>query len=428
MSFLRCVLLMVVLTPGPLCAQGAKPKAAGKTQPVTARPVKASTTQEEQDETVEENRTFAGKLAVKPRGPLGSWEQERIKVFREAKDRVVYVTTLAKDFVPTSANKMDERLVPTGTGSGFVWDKAGHIVTNYHVVAQCLEATPEEGVQVKVSLHDGSSYDARVIGYSPANDIAVLHVFAPLAHLKPFSAGTSQELLVGQSVLAIGNPFGLDHSMSQGIVSALGRELRTTYDTVVKGVIQTDAAINPGNSGGPLLDSAGRLIGMNAAIQSPSGASAGIGFAIPVAVLQDVVPRLISEEKLVKRLYFGFTTMKRDYAALLGVPGVIVTEVDPDSPAAKAGLKPWQIQAKPPAVQAEGDTILGCRGVPVESEFQLYAMLEKTPPGKPLELDVHRAGKLIKITITPERRAVPPPEPAKTPEPVKPEKPKSVEI
>ncbi len=421
---------MVVLAPGPLCAQGVKPKAAEKRKPVAAKPVVVPTTEEEVVETVMENRTFAGKLPVKPRSPLGSWEQERIKVFRESKDRVVYVTTIAKDYVPTSAYTMDERMVPTGSGSGFVWDKAGHIVTNYHVVQSVVESSPEKLARVEVKLADGKPYGAAIIGYSPANDIAVLHVFAPLTQLKPIVAGRSQDLLVGQSVLAIGNPFGLDHSMSQGIVSAVGRELPTSPSTTVKGVIQTDAAINPGNSGGPLLDSAGRLIGMNTWIAPATGASVGIGFAIPVDILQEVVPKLIAKTGLVDKLYFGFEALPPGAAMeWLGIgKGVVIKGVDEGSPAEKAGLKPWKLDEDKRVVHGEGDLIVGCKGVPLETSFQLYAILERMPYGQPLELDVLREGKLIKITITPERRPVPPPNPVKTPEPVKTEKPKSVEI
>ncbi len=408
------VLLALTLA---LLAQAPPPGKPQASKPKSTR-VKTLTQDQVAKATVEENRGFAGRRPVRPRGALFSWELERAKVFREAKDSVVFVTTLAKVPSPDGTGLVD---APDGSGSGLVWDHAGHVVTNYHVVERAVVPSEVNRRSLDVTLADGRRYQARVIGYSPAYDVAVLHVFAPLAALKPLAVGTSRDLVVGQGVLAIGNPYGLDHSMSQGIVSALGRELDTTYGTKVKGVIQTDAAINPGNSGGPLLDSAGRLIGMNTAIAPATGASVGIGFAIPVDMLQEVVPTLIAQERLVRKLYFGFQTLPHDVAQqVLGLrAGALVAKVDLGSPAAKAGLKAWVFEESKDAAGAPvvrvvepGDIIVGCRDAPVEHEYQLYAMLEQTPEGQPLQLNVLRNGQVIRIDITPERRSPPPEAPA----------------
>jgi S1-C subfamily serine protease len=205
-------------------------------------------------------------------------EKRTIEVFRRARPSVVFITSLSvrRDFFT-----LDIQQIPQGTGSGFVWDRDGHIITNFHVIG--------DGDAFSVTLADQSEWEARVIGAAPDKDLAVLKIKAPRERLVPLTPGTSRTLLVGQRVFAVGNPFGLDHSLTTGVVSALGRELRSPSGRRIRDAIQTDAAINPGNSGGPLLDSSGRLIGVSTAIFSPSGASAGIGFAVPV----DTVTRLV---------------------------------------------------------------------------------------------------------------------------------------
>jgi S1-C subfamily serine protease len=224
--------------------------------------------------------------AVTPRGDLAEDEKTTIAIFRQASPSVVHITTLA---LRQDAFSLDLFQIPRGTGSGFVWDQDGHVVTNYHVI-QGADAA-------RVTLADQSSWTARLVGAYPDKDLAVLMIDAPKNRLRPIPVGTSHDLQVGQKVFAIGNPFGLDQSLTTGVISALGREIESVTRQTIKDMIQTDAAINPGNSGGPLLDSAGRLIGVNTAIFSPSGAYAGIGFAIPVDEVNRVVPKLIRHGK-----------------------------------------------------------------------------------------------------------------------------------
>ena len=226
--------------------------------------------------------------SVEPRGSLPEWEQVSIRRFKEAAPSVVYITTTeerARDFFG-----LDVVEVPTGSGTGFIWDAQGHVVTNFHVIQGAARAF--------ITLADGSRHEATYVGGAPDKDLAVLLMTKTPPKLRPIPLGTSADLQVGQAVLAIGNPFGLDQTLTTGVVSALGREIQSVTRRRIAGVIQTDAAINPGNSGGPLLDSAGRLVGVNTAIQSPSGASAGIGFAMPVDTVNRVVPQLIARGKL----------------------------------------------------------------------------------------------------------------------------------
>jgi S1-C subfamily serine protease len=221
---------------------------------------------------------------VTARGELSPMEKSIIELHKAASPSVVHITSMGLRRDGFSRNVYQ---VPEGTGSGFIWDDSGHVVTNYHVVRKASGA--------EVVLSDGSKWEAQLVGVAPEHDLAVLWIDAPKSKLTPLAIGTSHDLQVGQMVYAIGNPFGLDHSLTMGIISALGREIQSATDEPIKEVIQTDAAINPGNSGGPLLDSAGRLIGVNTAIYSPSGVSAGIGFAIPVDDVNSVVPDLIAK-------------------------------------------------------------------------------------------------------------------------------------
>lgn len=220
---------------------------------------------------------------VAQRGELFDDEKRTIDIFKRSSPSAVHITTTGR---PSSRNPGQ---IPRGTGSGFVWDREGRIVTNYHVIQGAASA--------QVTLADGSDWKAQLVGSFPDRDLAVLVIDAPRDRLHPIPIGTSHDLLVGQKVFAIGNPFGLDQTLTTGTISALNREIESPSGQTIGGVIQTDAAINPGNSGGPLLDSAGRLVGVNTAIQSPSGASAGIGFAIPVDEVNRVVPQLISGKK-----------------------------------------------------------------------------------------------------------------------------------
>jgi S1-C subfamily serine protease len=229
---------------------------------------------------VAQNRADAQPRAITPRGALQADELANINLFKQASPSVVNITSLG---VQRDMFSMNVQQVPRGTGTGFVWDAQGHIVTNFHVI--------QGGQGARVTLSDQSVYDAKLVGAFPDRDLAVLQIDAPKEKLPPLAMGSSRDLVVGQRVYAIGNPFGLDQTLTMGIVSALNREIESFNNRTIRGVVQTDAAINPGNSGGPLLDSAGRLIGVNTQIASPSGASAGIGFAIPVDEVNRIVPR-----------------------------------------------------------------------------------------------------------------------------------------
>ncbi|MEM9555550.1 MAG: trypsin-like peptidase domain-containing protein [Acidobacteriota bacterium] len=257
---------------------------------------------------------------------LGADEQRDISIFRDVSQSVVNIAsvTLRRDFF--SLNVFE---IPAGTGSGFVWDREGHLVTNFHVI--------ESGKRWTVTLQE-QDFEAELVGTAPQKDLAVLRIDAPRELLRPVRLGNSEGLVVGQRVLAIGNPFGLDQTLTVGVLSALGRELRSPGGLPIRDMIQTDAAINPGNSGGPLLDSAGRLIGVNTAIFSPSGASAGIGFAVPVDTVRRLVPQLIRHGRPV-RPGIGVDLVSTRVAERLGIEGAIVRSVEPRGPAARAGVR-----------------------------------------------------------------------------------------
>jgi S1-C subfamily serine protease len=309
----------------------------------------------------------AAPRAVTPRGPLAADELAHIEIFRRASPSVVHITTLA---ARRDLFTMNVQQVPRGTGTGFVWDESGHIVTNYHVIQGANAA--------QVTLADQSTHAARLVGAFPDRDLAVLRIDAPRERLPPLAIGTSRDLQVGQRVYAIGNPFGLDQTLTTGLVSALGREIQSLNQRTIRGAIQTDAAINPGNSGGPLLDSAGRLIGVNTAIFSPSGASAGIGFAIPVDEVNRIVPRLIRDGRFV-RPALGVTAAPPGLRQSLGLPrGVPLVQVQPGSPAARAGLQPFRRGQRGEIIG--GDVITAVGGEPVESLDDMLTLLEQRQP------------------------------------------------
>ncbi len=255
-------------------------------------------------------------------------EKATIRLFKKSMRSVVYITTLVvrRGFFNLNVTK-----IPAGTGSGFFWDTEGHIVTNYHVIRGADAA--------RITLSDGSTYDATLVGAAPDKDIAVLMIDAPKDKLKALRIGSSHDLEVGQRVHAIGNPFGLDQTLTMGIISALGREIQSMTRRPIQDVIQTDAAINPGNSGGPLLDSSGRLIGVNTQIYSPSGAFAGIGFAVPVDIVKRIVPELILHGK-VTRPGLGILPARDEVTRQVGVEGVLILNVTKNSSADKAQLRP----------------------------------------------------------------------------------------
>jgi S1-C subfamily serine protease len=249
----------------------------------------------------------AAPRTVAARGDLALDEKNTIELFEATSEAVVYITSIELRRNIFSLNIYE---IPQGTGSGFIWDKEGRIVTNYHVI--------EDANRVEVTLSDHSTWKGIVVGVAPDKDIAVLQISAPPEKLSPIAIGESSNLRVGQKVFAIGNPFGLDHTMTTGIVSALGREIQSATGRTIQDVIQTDAAINPGNSGGPLMDSAGRLIGVNTAIFSPTGASAGIGFAVPVDIVNRVVPEIIKYGRAI-RPGLGVSIANESIARRLGI-------------------------------------------------------------------------------------------------------------
>jgi len=325
----------------------------------------------------------AGSRPVTPRGPLTAEESRDIRLFESAAPAVAYIFT-AK--VPSGYAPEPENLMPAGAGSGFVWDREGHIVTNNHVV--------EGADAVAVKLDQGDPLPARVIGRTPDFDLAVLKLDKVPKNLKPIPIGRSSDLQIGQKVYAIGNPFGLDRTLTTGIISATGRRLPTARGREVPGVIQTDTAINPGNSGGPLLDSSGRLIGVNTAILSGSGASAGVGFSVPVDVVNKVVPQLINKGK-VPTPGIGILALSDQVAARSNISGVIVADVAKGSPAAKAGIKGIDRSAG-----ELGDIIIAINDKPVEIFNDLAQALFELGVGKTARLRIVNNGKEREVVVT----------------------------
>lgn len=334
-----------------------------------------------------EAKTDAAARAVAPRGPLSAEEQNNIAVFKSASPSVVNITALSveRDFFSLNVQQ-----VPRGTGTGFVWDDRGHIVTNFHVIQGASAA--------RVTLADQSTHRAELVGAFPDRDLAVLRIDAGKLRLPALPLGTSRELQVGQRVFAIGNPFGLDQTLTMGIVSALGREIESVTRRTIRGVIQTDAAINPGNSGGPLLDSAGRLVGVNTMIYSPSGGSSGIGFAIPVDEVNRIVPRLIRDGRIV-RPALGISSAPPSLTQSLQLPkGVALVGVTSGSPAQRAGLEPFR-RGRDGRVVA-GDVITAVNDEAVADIDDLLNELERFKPGDRVTLTVSRSGQSRKQAVT----------------------------
>ncbi len=330
---------------------------------------------------------------VEPRGALLEAEKVTIQRFKEAAPSVVFITTTEERAQDLFGFRRTE--VPSGSGTGFIWDEAGHVVTNFHVIQNARRAF--------VTTSDGAVHEAAFVGAAGDKDLAVLKISEPPQKLRPMPLGSSGDLQVGQGVLAIGNPFGLDQTLTTGVVSALGRAIQSPEGREIRGVIQTDAAINPGNSGGPLLDTSGRLIGVNTAIQSPSGASAGIGFAVPVDTVNRVVPQLISRGRL-ERPDLGFepvspAAVERYFGAR---KGVMVGRVFRGGAAAKAGL---QGVAREGRSLYAGDVITQVDGRPVDSWDTLLDLVEAKPLGTQVRLRFERAGRSAEVALTlePER-------------------------
>ncbi|MBL8036720.1 MAG: trypsin-like peptidase domain-containing protein [Nitrospira sp.] len=279
--------------------------------------------------------------------------------------------------------------VPQGSGSGFIWSKQGHIVTNFHVIYGADA--------IKVTLADRSEHKAKLVGADPDHDLAVLQVQSSDGQLEPMAIGSSHDLRVGQKVLAIGNPFGLDHTLTTGVVSALGRTIKSMSNRTIEGVIQTDAAINPGNSGGPLLDSVGRLIGVNTQIVSPSGAYAGIGFAVPVDTVNRIVPELIKHGKLI-RPGLGVSLVPDAMAKRWGIKGVIIGKVTRGGPADRAGLKGAR-ETMMGQIQL-GDILVAVSGKAVTTIDDLMDALEEQKVGDQVTVEILRGNRREKVSVT----------------------------
>ncbi len=334
-------------------------------------------------------RDLSPTAALRPvtaRGDLAEIEKTTIEIFHRASPSVVHITTLVNATQPYG---MDVQQVPEGTGSGFVWDQDGRVVTNFHVIQGADAAV--------IVLADGSTWHGRLVGTDPDKDLAVLAIDAPAAKLQPVAVGSSANLQVGQMVFAIGNPFGLDQTLTTGVVSALGREIESVPGHKIRNVIQTDAAINPGNSGGPLLDSAGRLIGINSSILSPSGAFAGVGFAIPVDEVDQVVTELIRNGKVV-RPGLGIALAPDQLTQRLGLDGVLVMAVDPGGPGAAAGLHPTERDLGGNIVL--GDLITGIDADGVRSTGDYFSALEHHKPGDQVKLTIERDGQPREVAVT----------------------------
>ncbi|MGF1552007.1 MAG: S1C family serine protease [Paracoccaceae bacterium] len=320
---------------------------------------------------------------VAARGELAPREQAVIALFEAARGGVVFISTAERVVDPFTRDVYEQR---RGTGAGFVWDEIGHVVTNAHVLEGASRAI--------VRLADGRSFEASLVGRSPANDLAVLRIGVGADRPEPLPIGTSEDLRVGQDVFAIGNPFGLDNTLTTGVVSALGRTLPTGRGGRIDDLIQTDAAINPGNSGGPLLDSAGRLIGVNTAIYSPSGASAGIGFAVPVDTVNRVVPRLIARgDYRPPVLGISIDAQAQAIARARGIEGIVVVRVAEGSPAAAAGLRPARVDRD--GRLRLGDVIVGLGGRGIATIADLQDALEAHDPGERVSLAFRRDGERL---------------------------------
>ncbi len=329
---------------------------------------------------------------VTARGDLAQDEQSTIALFKSASGSVVHINTAGLRRDRVSLNVME---IPQGSGSGFVWDHDGHVVTNYHVI---------QGAEVaRVILeNDDNPYTARLVGAAPDKDLAVLKIDVPKSKLSPIPIGKSSDLQVGQKVFAIGNPFSLDQTLTTGVISGLGREITSVTQRPIQDVIQTDAAINPGNSGGPLLDSAGLLIGVNTAIYSPSGAYAGIGFAVPVDTVNAIVPQLIRSGKI-DRPGLGVALWSDTHVQRLmernSLPraGALVREVSKGSAAEKAGIRPTQERDGRILI---GDLIIAIDGTPINEQKDLFRILEGRQVGDNVSVTVQRADEQIDLQAT----------------------------
>ena len=323
---------------------------------------------------------------ISPAGNLAADEKATIDLFQASSHSVVYITTTQVRRDALSRNIME---IPQGSGSGFIWDEFGHIVTNYHVISQASRA--------QVILSNTTTWDAELVGSSPDNDLSVLKITAPADQLHPIQLGTSRDLQVGQKAFAIGNPFGLDQTLTVGVISGLNRQIRSVTNRPIQGVIQTDAAINPGNSGGPLLDSSGRLIGVNTAIVSPSGAYAGIGFAVPVDTVNRIVPQLIQHGKVI-RPGLGITIADDTLVRRAGLKGVLIMDFSGNGAAEQSGLRNTYQDDNGKIVL--GDLIVGINDKPVTNPDDLYRALDGHSVGEQVTVHVKRDSQDLQFTVT----------------------------
>ena len=332
----------------------------------------------------ERQKTTPAQIARSQR-EIAEEEAATTVLFKAASPSVVHITThrVQRDFFSLNMYK-----IPRGSGTGFVWDDQGHIVTNYHVI---------QGADVAyVAFGDKDSSSAQLVGVAPEKDLAVLKIDADPETLHPLPIGSSADLEVGLKALAIGNPFGLDHTLTTGIISALGREIESSTGLPIKDVIQTDAAINPGNSGGPLLDSSGRLIGVNTAIYSPSGAYAGIGFAIPVDTVKWVVPELIKHGKIIRAglaVSYGSDRLIDRF----GLPGVLILDVSPHGKAVEAGLRPTRRTRRGEIIL--GDIIIAINDTPIRNNAELLLTLEEYKVGDRVKLRLQRGRTKVEVEV-----------------------------
>ncbi|MDF1827657.1 MAG: trypsin-like peptidase domain-containing protein [Legionellaceae bacterium] len=320
---------------------------------------------------------------------LSKDEQDTVSVFKQASSKVVYVHRINRFQTPFA----EQFEASSGAGSGVIWDKQGHVVTNYHVI---------HGADNLMVSFGNQTTPAKVIGVEPRKDLAVLALIKPkdfsaMQHITPFEIADTQSLVVGQKTIAIGNPFGLDHSLTTGVISALGREVPGVSGVNIRDMIQTDASINPGNSGGPLLDSQGRLIGLNTMIYSNSGASSGVGFAVPAEALARIVPQLIKYGR-VKMAGIGIIPLQDRIANRFGDgQGVFISEVLPNTPAAELGLTGVRLDGFGRLIL--GDAIVAINHHPIKNYNDLYNTLSDIPIGEKITLKINRFGKTQDVSI-----------------------------
>lgn len=324
-------------------------------------------------------------IAQRPDDKLGADEQATMDVFEKFQRSVVHVTSVSSR---RSRFTMDPSDLDQATGTGFVWDQQGHIVTNFHVV--------QGGEKARVTL-DQEDYPATIVGVAPDKDIAVLKIDAPASKLTPLPIGESSKLKVGMKVLAIGNPFGFDHTLTTGVISGLGREMKGVSGRPITDMVQTDASINPGNSGGPLLDSSGRLIGINTMIYSPTGSNAGIGFAVPVDTVNMIVPELLKHGRIV-RPGLGVNILNDQIAAQHRIDGVAIYQVVPGGAADRAGLRGIENAGLQKLL---GDVIVGVDGKEIHKSMDLYKALDTHKVGDTVDVTVQNNGsrRTVKVTL-----------------------------